>query len=135
MGALGRTASLKFLGTTALLLIGQVQPQIINLWVPKLGAKTSNMQDFGEQIQDHLPNWISWGEKESTLGNLTRGVVKTSLSSYQANLLHSSLLCYWCLLFTLINLVFWANWAPSRRMLEDQGYGNRPLIDDSGDYQ
>jgi len=88
--ALGRTANLKFLATRGLLLISQFLPQVLQKWTLDNGAKETFFHKQ-RKLTSKLPKFLS----------------EWHLSVYQSCLLNASLLCYFCLIFAVVNHFFW----------------------------
>jgi hypothetical protein len=100
--ALGASSNLKFLATRGLLLVAQIQPNVLAQFTRRENDDhtiTSPMQDKFENNPHtkELPPWLHY-------------FLNNSISHYQAQLWHASLLGVWCLFFAAFNYVQWEKW-------------------------
>jgi len=123
--ALGNSARLKFFSTAGLLMILQLQPWSLRAFKggPHGQSHMSKLATYwdGHLDKDNMP--------EVFLNVLS--VARTSLSPVQEKLTHASLLCGWCVLFALLNCIFWAGYPTSKLMDEPSPDGYDVLEDGS----
>jgi len=90
-------ANIKFHATRALLLIGQVQFSVLQLFI------TTN----GTSPLSHALHNITTHGTSPFLHKIERHSTYPDFGIHQARLLHSSLLCFECLIVAIVNLIVW----------------------------